>query len=489
MLDSEISDILAECYKSTKKFAEVFFPDRFFRKFSAIHDDIFALLDDPKLHKVVIEAPRGIGKTSILNMVLPAKRMLYRDANYIVPISESQIKAMEQSENLKLELTGNELLKKCFGAVKSKNWSKETWDSTTGTRVMPRGSGQQIRGSLYRNRRPDLIIMDDLEGRESVASEVRTKSTIDYVTTDVCNSVDRGLDNWYIYMVGTPLHERSALEACKKDKSWTHITLGICDEDFKSRYPELIDDAGIQRLIEEHRDKGALDQFYQEYMCKMIATENATFRQDMFKYYEEKDIKDRLRRRIETFVIVDPAKTVTPNSAYTAIVGVGFDTETNAIYVRDVVNERLHPDQVIQKTFEMATRLGARVIGIEVTSLNEFITYPVRNEILRRGMCFELIELKARAKKEDRVKALIPFYRQGLVYHNKGLCNVLEGQLLSFPRSEYWDVMDATAYIVEMLEIGERYMSTQGPDDIEKEYEDFYKEDQEESKLAWNHLA
>ena len=61
--------------------------------------------------------------------------------------------------------------------------------------------------------------------------------------------------------------------------------------------------------------------------------------------------------------------------------------------------------------------------------------------------------------KIKRIGALSPYYRQGYVYHNRNNCAKLEGQLLSFPRSGLVDVADATAYIIEVLELGGRYFS------------------------------
>jgi hypothetical protein len=40
-----------------------------------------------------------------------------------------------------------------------------------------------------------------------------------------------------------------------------------------------------------------------------------------------------------------------------------------------------------------------------------------------------------------------------------------------FPRSALWDLMDCEAYIIEMLELGERYFTPKdNPADIEAEY-------------------
>ena len=104
--------------------------------------------------------------------------------------------------------------------------------------------------------------------------------------------------------------------------------------------------------------------------------------------------------------------------------------------------------------------------------------------MIRRGLNFELLELKARSGKGEfsglgggkkgRISALIPFYRQGLVYHNKVGCAGYEAQLLSFPKSKKWDIMDAAAYIVEILEMGLRYFLPK-----EYEYESEYDIEQE----------
>jgi hypothetical protein len=129
----------------------------------------------------------------------------------------------------------------------------------------------------------------------------------------------------------------------------------------------------------------------------------------------------------------------------------------------------------------MAIRLKAKVIGIETTGLEEFVKQPFKNEMFRRGSFFELVWLTARGGsggekgKSLRIRELVPYYRLGYIYHNASCPDIkrLEQQLLMFPRSALWDIMDATAYIVEMLELGERYFSpSSNPDDVESEYKD-----------------
>jgi phage terminase large subunit-like protein len=101
--------------------------------------------------------------------------------------------------------------------------------------------------------------------------------------------------------------------------------------------------------------------------------------------------------------------------------------------------------------------------------------------MLKRGKFYNLVELKARGKKNDRIAMLNPLYRLGYIYHNKNVSHTLENQLMAFPKSKRDDVMDAFAYVVELLELGERYFAPDNtvgemPDedefaDLEREYE------------------
>jgi hypothetical protein len=471
--------LMSQCFLSTKVAAKILFPDRFYLPFSTLHDTIFKILDDDSIQLALIIAPRGFGKTSTVNLALPAKKILFQEKKFIVPISCTATQAVMQGENLKRELMTNRMITGLFGPMKSDTFSKDMWITATGTAVMPRGAGQQVRGILFGNNRPDLIIVDDLEDSESVRSDEQRAKTKAWFFEDVMNSINRARKDWKIIVIGTLLHEDSLLANLMEDPGWHHSHLSICDDNFHSNWPDFMDDKAIAGLVDQYRRIGLLDSFYREYMGVPIAKESAKFQQEHFKYYNETDaafISER--RKLENLVILDPAKTTKVTSDDTAIIGVGIDVQTPKIFVRDIERGNFHPEEQYTKCFDMADRIGARVIGIEVTSLNEFITYPLRTEMLRQKRFYDIVELKARASKEERISALVPFYRLGFVYHNRSCCAPLEKQLMSFPRSKKDDIMDAVAYVVEMLEIGERYFVPAASDkEIEDEYKDLKDDD------------
>ena len=113
--------------------------------------------------------------------------------------------------------------------------------------------------------------------------------------------------------------------------------------------------------------------------------------------------------------------------------------------------------------------------------MNEFVTYPLQNELIRRGLVnIVIVPLQARAGKGEfvghlggkkaRIASMLHFYRRGLVYHlsGKGI-GAYELQLLGFPKSKRWDIMDAAAYISEIMSKGDQYfwMPTKGEKDEE----------------------
>lgn len=495
-MDEELQKILAASSVSTEMTAKTFFPERFYVPFAKnIHGRIFDLIDGPA-NKVAIAAPRGWGKTSIVALALMARYILFRHTGFICYINKSHDAASLQTENLRRELVTNRMIKTFFGHFRSRDvnakefdevFSKKAWVAYD-TLVWPRGAGQQVRGVLFKNDRPGLIVIDDLEDPQKVQNDDIRAAWYEWLIADVIKAVPRLHRDWKIVYIDTLKHEDSTLQKLLDSDEWASVRLEACDDDFHSTAPTFMSDKDIMREWEEHCASGQTDVFFRELRNMPISTKDAAFQTGYFRYYnkplehaksefdiEKLDAEVQKDQSIETVVLMDPAKTVKIHSAETAIVGVGVDLASARLYVRDIVSKKMYPDEIYDELFGMAIRLDAKVLGIEETSLNEFIRQPIKNEMFKRGSFFELVWLKARGgmKKELRVKELVPYYRQGYIYHNAACANVkkLEQQLMMFPRSKLWDIMDCLAYIIEMLELGERYFSPKDdPADIEAEY-------------------
>lgn len=500
-MDTQTKEILSKCSISTQMLAKTLFPERFHLPFAKnIHGKIFDLIDGPA-QKVAIAAPRGWGKTSIVALALMARYILFRHTGFICYINKSHDAASLQTENLRRELVSNRMIKYFFGDFRQRDvnksefeevFSKKAWVAYD-TLVWPRGAGQQVRGVLFKNDRPGLIVIDDLEDPQKIENDEIRKGWYEWLYADVIKALPRMGDaakHAKVVYIDTLKHEDSVLQKLLDSPEWTSVRLEACDDNFKSTAPDFISDEDIAKEWQQHVDAGQTDVFFRELRNLPISTKDSSFRQEYFHYYnlppdkpvKEGDLKKydsevQQDKHIETVVLLDPAKTVKIHSAESAIIGIGIDLASAKLYVRDAISEKMYPDEIYDNLFTMAQMLDAKVLGIEETSLNEFIKQPIKNEMFRRGTFFELVWLKARGgmKKEHRVKELVPYYRGGYIYHNASCAYTrkLEQQLLMFPRSALWDMMDCLAYIIEMLELGERYFSpTENPDDAEAEYKE-----------------
>jgi len=475
--DNPILEALELSYGRSGVFGKTFFPESVYTPYTSLHNEIIQALDS-KYQKIAIAAPRGLGKTTMVK-ILCAHGILFRDYEFILYVSRSETLATLQTENLKRELLTNREIRKVFGNIKiddqfeemDETFSKHSWVAFGNTLVMPRGAGQQVRGLIYKNFRPQLIIVDDLEDREELKNPENRKKNKEWFNADLIKCVDRYSDKWRIIYIDTLKHYEALLEEHLNDPTWYHVRLDLCDDEYNSRVPELISTEELKQEAEIARKNNLLDIFYMEYRNIPIAKENQNFRPEYFQYYDHTTLEIG---KFETLVIVDPAKTAQIHSADSAIVGVAVDYASGKIYFVDCVSGKMYPDQIYDEMFAMRRRLKAHAVGIEVTGLEEFVKQPILNEMLKRGPwdSFEPIWLKARGGdpegekgKIKRIGALVPYYRQGYIFHNKLVCAKLEGQLLSHPRSGLVDVADAFAYTIEMLELGGRYFQT--PDDIQ----------------------
>jgi hypothetical protein len=499
--DSSLKELLSLCYTSTGVFGKTFSPDAFSSPFSSLHNQMLELIDSPRQF-IAIAAPRGLGKTTTVSE-LAKKSILYRDYEFICYVSNSETVATMQTENIKRDLRTNYELKKVFGDITistddpdiDESFSKASWVAFGNTLVMPRGANQQIRGLRFKRFRPQLIIIDDLEKKEELENPENRRKLKQWFYSDLMKCVDRYSNKFKLIYIDTLKHEDSLLAELLTAPNWHSITLELCGDDYTSNVPDLISTEEILIEAEAHRASGQLDVFFMEYRNLPTAKETAAFKQEYFQYYEEAEIKPE---EYENVIIVDPAKTPNMNSADSAIVGIGINYWKNEILIRDLECGKWYPDELYDRTFAMRRRLNAHAVGIEVTGLEEFIKQPIINEMQKRGPSdmFEPIWLKARGGdpsgekgKIKRIGSLVPYYRYGYIKHNKRVCATLESQLLAFPRGKRVDCADATAYIIEMLELGERYFSTPPENDHRPNHEDEFAELENETPLEnWERI-
>lgn len=489
----DLTEILAECYKDTKFMAELLYPEEFYGEMTSLHSEVFDFLDNCDAPRKWIQAFRGFGKTTIAKLIL-RKKILFRDKHFLGYLTNSSDVAQMILESVKMGLIANDWVRKIFGDVRvsevegvDEKWAKTSSVFNGETFALPRGVGQQVNGLIWMYYRPDLWFVDDFDDRIEVRNEEQRKKSREWffgVLMYTFSQYSKDEENEIIF-TDTIKHPDGLICHLMDDPDWEGISISICDKNYKTLAPSITTQKELDKEIESHRARRTMDVFARERMGLAQSKEYGSFKAEYFQHYSENDEEfvKVVRPRLINVLLYDPSKTKNPANAQSGFVVWGLDLEYNMFYMRLALGEHMTHTEQYDKLFELAKGFSIVALGMEVTSLNEHLTYPFKNECVRRRMPWLaacIVELTARAGKgefagyeggkEGRISSLLPFYERGIVKHNKNACGQLEQQLLG---SKLRDVADAAAYLPQMLAKGMKYMSPRGVDeyyDDEKEY-------------------
>ena len=177
--------------------------------------------DNPQ---VMCIAPREHAKSTALTMDYILAEALFRRSDYIILIGSTEDLAAEQLSNIAEELQTNEDLIREFGI--------KTFESAAKTdiivrmadghrfRILCRGAEQRIRGRLWKGKRPNLMVCDDMEDDEQVENPDRRAKFRRWFFRAAKQALAKG---GKIRVHGTVLHDDSLLARLRKNKTWKSL--------------------------------------------------------------------------------------------------------------------------------------------------------------------------------------------------------------------------------------------------------------------------
>ena len=182
------------------------------------------------------------------------------------------------------------------------------------------------------------------------------------------------------------------------------------------------------------------------YQGSPILTENQEFKPQWIKTIPESKVEEMNCRR---FLTVDTAMSKKNYADST-----GFcDNRVNDqnFWHLKAWKMKLGPEELVDALFSLHAQNQYEAIGIETTSYTQGLKPYFDNEQRKRGKFLPIVELKHnQTAKEVRVRGLIPLYASGTVFHIQGECRDLEEQQGNFPFGAHDDVIDATAYQLQI---------------------------------------
>lgn len=181
--------------------------------------------------KEVLEWARGHAKSTNIDIFVPMWLMIQdeREFNVMVLVSQNKDKADTLLEDIKSEFQYNQRFIADFGEqYNPAHWSIGEFVTKSEFAFFSRGRGQSPNGLRYRQHRPDLIIIDDLDDDEEVLNADRVKKYTKWVKESLFATMDGGRGRFL--MVGNLLSKQSVLQNIINSEGVTSSRVNILDK-------------------------------------------------------------------------------------------------------------------------------------------------------------------------------------------------------------------------------------------------------------------
>jgi phage terminase large subunit-like protein len=329
-------------------------------------------------------------------------------------------------------------------------WSEAIFTTATGITVQAKGSGASLRGAKVGPYRPDLIICDDLETDEQVASPERRRKLEHWLRRVVMPALAPG---GQLLVLGSLIHYDSllanlsdrqhfprwdykvyrALEA-KPDEEGDYHRVAL----WPARWP-------VERLDEERARIGTLA-FEQEYQANPIDDSIRVFRPEWLKCYDPGQL---VERNLITLMAVDPATGVSGGDYFALWVG-SIDKTSGVIYTRQLTLERIGVVEQVKRIVAAFERWRPLRIGIETVAYQVALKDILDDHSRKMCLYMPIVPIRTTANKRARIEGSAPFYENGTFRLPPALAPEIESQFLHFPKARHDDAPDVCAMAIEL---------------------------------------
>jgi predicted phage terminase large subunit-like protein len=432
--------------------------------------------------RIAWAASRGHAKSAYLSNAFPVHEIAYRKRRMILIISETNAGSMKFIKWVAGQLKYNLKLREDFGVILHEQKTRNEKDSevafltTTGIKMEATSLGTQIRGFRNGSQRPDLILLDDLESRDSNNTPELRQKAKDWLNQDLMPAYDP--TQTAVIFMGTLVHVDSLLnyvlterrdfikntfpaiiewpkrmdlwaefERIYKEHQPTEAELAEMEDaeeetatpnaraalNFYAKHREEMDEGAkvlwpdrfpLENLFLEKQNYGS-KAFNTEFQNNPLDEESQIFHPDRFYYYGagmEFSHKDYYIGMGLDFAMGKQ------KGDYSALVTVAKHKITKKIYVVDAFLDRLHPDKFLEVVTHKVKQYQPDIIGAEAQMAQEFfvdklkeslqfVGYPAHNRVKK---------IHQRQRKELRIEAMLPDIENGTIVFNRDHALLIE---------------------------------------------------------------
>lgn len=366
-----------------------------------------------KTLKAVFKWARGQAKSTHMDVMIPMWLMCQkkREINVMVLVGKSEDSAQTLLGDIQAELQYNKRYIHDFGTkYNAGNWQEGEFVTSDGVAFFARGRGQSPRGLRYRNKRPDYIVIDDLDDDELCENDARVRKITEWVKEALFGAF--GAEGGRFIMVGNLISKNSVLANIAASKGVEVSQVNVLDKNGKSAWPEY----WTEERIREKREFMGYRAFEKEYMNNPIK-EGSVFRKDWIRWGRMLPLD-----KYEMIVAYcDPSFKGSTQNDYKAIKVWGkIGTELHHLFA---FVRQCSVGEMVRWFYDLHERMPEGVICnyyIEANFLQDILLDEFDAEGRLRG--YQLPIQADKRKKPDkfaRIEAVSPLWERGFVKYNE----------------------------------------------------------------------
>ena len=347
-----------------------------------------------------------------------------------------------------------------------------------------------VGGALQSRHYNGLVVQDDLVGRKAIESPSIMDKAIEchqlmvgaFENEDALEDNDELVvgNRWGYYDLNSWIRENAPWFSFQ-----THSAMGGCCSAHPIDTPIFPEEFSAEKLARWRERLGAY-QFSCQFLNNPASPENAAFKESDLRHFSifkgENDeeiirhevvdgviVKDIKVSHLSVCMVTDPNHSGAEGRCRHAINVVGLSSD-GRYYLLDCWAEACESDKYIAKLYEIAAKWNMRKLGIETVAAQKYLAYHInyRNRLENRNL--RLIELKGEVdapdgtitrKKEWRIRnVLSPIFESNKFYTQRRFQD-FKGEYTSFPRGRFVDLLDALAYVPQMLRLPQSWVEGQ----------------------------
>lgn len=215
---TERRKIIKEWEKEYITWFENLFPQYAKTPSAKFHKKLAKILIENNICNLLAEIYRSGAKSVHLGMGIPLYLYVTGKMKFMLLVGQTEIKAKKLISDIQAQLLYNRRFIHYYGAkFKYGDWSNGDFTTIDGCKFMALGIGQSPRGLRELAQRPDYILVDDVDTKERVNNDERSRKAAEWVWEDLKGTFDEGGKFQRFVVANNNFHKNTVINLLKQD--------------------------------------------------------------------------------------------------------------------------------------------------------------------------------------------------------------------------------------------------------------------------------